>query len=63
MSSPLRTRRLNILITVDEQRMVRELAGRKGVTPSDYVRLSIRADHLAVFGEQPTKPAGRKTKR
>jgi hypothetical protein len=63
MSPQLRDKRLNILVTADEQRMLRELADRKGITPSDYVRLFIRSDHAATFSVQPvSKPRARKRK-
>ncbi len=49
-------KRLNILVTDDEHRMIGELARRDGMTPSDVVRQFIRRRHAEVFGEQPAKP-------
>jgi hypothetical protein len=63
MSPQLRNKRLNILVTVDEQRMLRELADRRGVTPSDYVRLFVREQHAATFSEQSAPPAPKRRKR
>lgn len=51
-----RNRRLSMLISDEEQRMLQDLADADGVTASDYVRLFVRKAHEAKFaGKKPTK--------
>lgn len=49
--------RLHILLGELERRMLDELAAHEGLTPSAAVRLAIRRQHAAAFGEQPLKPS------
>ncbi len=44
-----RTNRLSMLISDEEQRMLKELADADGVTASDFIRLFIRRAHTEKF--------------
>lgn len=50
-------KRLHILITVDEHRMLDELAEHEGLRSSDTVRQLIRRQHAATFGAPVVKPS------
>ncbi len=47
---PERGRRLSLLISDAEHKMLQELAERAGLTASDFVRQFLRKEHEAVFG-------------
>jgi len=55
-------KRLSILVTTDERRMLGALAERQGLSESDVVRQLLRREHAAVFGEAPLKPPARKAR-
>ena len=46
-----RKRRLSLLISDDEHRLLQEVAEERGLTASDVVRQFIRAEHARLFGE------------
>jgi hypothetical protein len=50
-----RDRRLNILISEEEQGMLQALADADGVTASDFVRTFIRKAHAERFPPKKTK--------
>jgi len=50
------SKRLHILVTVDEHTMLDALAEREGLRPSDAVRQLIRRAHAAAFGDQQPQP-------
>jgi DNA-binding MarR family transcriptional regulator len=49
-------KRLNVLVTSEEHRMLSDLAERQGLAPSDVVRQLVRREHATVFGEPPLRP-------
>jgi len=55
-----RDRRLSLLISSDEYRMLQEICEREGLTASDVVRQFIRRRHAELVVEQPR---GEKRKR
>jgi hypothetical protein len=50
-----RNRRLSMLVSDDEWRMLQALADANGVTASDYVRQFIRREHDSKFAAKPKK--------
>lgn len=58
MAAIERTRSFRVLVSEEEQAMLRALAERDGVTASDYVRMFIRRDYAEKFGgpSKKTKP-------
>lgn len=58
--TPDRKERLNVRIAREELDMLEALAERAGLTSSDVVRMLVRDEYRAKFGEQ--KPRPKKTK-
>lgn len=58
-----KSHRLNARITPEEWAMFRDLAEYKGITVSDLLRIWIREEHAAVFGEPTPKPKYTKPKK
>ena len=46
---------MTVRMSDEELRMLQELAEADGVSVSDFVRIDIRKQHRARFGEQPAK--------
>jgi uncharacterized protein (DUF1778 family) len=53
--SPERDQSLRVRVSEDELRMVQELAEADGITASDFVRLFIRREYAARFGDKKRK--------
>lgn len=52
--APMRPIQLKMMVSEEEQQMLRDLAENQGLTVSDYVRQLIRREHLAaVHGSLP----------
>jgi hypothetical protein len=47
-----RPRALTVRISEEELVMLQELAEHEGVSASDYIRLHLRRDHKAAFGDR-----------
>ena len=50
-----RDRSLRVRVSDEEQEMLQALADRRGVTVSDYIRLTAREAYRAEFGDKPPK--------
>ncbi len=49
--------RLSMLISAEEQAMLKMLADKEGLSVSDWVRQTVRAEYVAGFGaKRPKKP-------
>ncbi len=55
MAPTERSRQLHVMVSADEERMLRELADLAGLTASDIVRTLIRQEHAAKVGP-PKRP-------
>jgi len=55
-----RERSLRVRISDEELAMLQALADQRGVTVSDYIRLTARETYRSEFGDKPTKKPKRK---
>ena len=55
MAPTERTKRLHMLLSDEEDRMLQELADADGLTASDVVRLLVRREHVARFPPKRVK--------